>query len=119
MKSATLALFLAGTCAAAPLMAGPGIAAGESLTFRVSWGLFHRAGEINIAARQVLAKEATPSGLHIVTTTATRGGGPSGMRMSPLNTSPGRGSRVKASRINPYATPCRPSPPGNFPSGRR
>jgi hypothetical protein len=76
MKAATFALTLATTCAAAPLMNGPGIDAGESLTYRVSWGLFSRAAEITISAREVAAATADSAqlaGLHIVTTTATRG----------------------------------------------
>jgi len=77
MKASTLALCLAGACAASPgsstAATGPVLTAGESLTFRVSWGIFHRAGEIAITAREATAADTSAKHLQVVTTTATRG----------------------------------------------
>ncbi len=47
---------------------------GEALTYRVSWGIFGKAGEIEINARRLPAETAgDPGPLQIVTTTSTRG----------------------------------------------
>jgi len=55
-----------------PLRATPALGDGESLTYRVGWGIFFGAGEINISA-----KAAPPADGHlrlaVTTTTATRG----------------------------------------------
>ena len=57
---------------AAPLGATPALGDGESLTYRVSWGIFFHAGEISISAHAAPPENGHPR-LQVTTTTATRG----------------------------------------------
>lgn len=57
---------------AVSLRAAPSLRNGESLTYRVGWGIFTGAGEIKISARDSTPENGQP-GLLVTTTTATRG----------------------------------------------
>ncbi|MES1166703.1 MAG: DUF3108 domain-containing protein [Pseudomonadota bacterium] len=54
------------------LRAGPALGDGESLTYRVGWGLFFGAGEIRIAGKAAPPEAGQPR-LDVTTTTSTRG----------------------------------------------
>lgn len=72
--SATLFLFALAAMSPRPLRAASFAAFtdGETFTYRVSWGIFMRAGEITIAA-QAEKDERGAEVFHITTNTATRG----------------------------------------------
>lgn len=72
--SATLFLFALAAMSPRPLRAASFVAFadGETFTYRVSWGIFTRAGEIIIAAHEG-ADETGAKVFHITTDTATRG----------------------------------------------
>ncbi|MEO6567942.1 MAG: DUF3108 domain-containing protein [Opitutaceae bacterium] len=55
------------------LAAEPALKPGESLTFRVSWGVFQHAGDITITAGSTAAIGKSAPQLQVITTTATRG----------------------------------------------
>jgi hypothetical protein len=57
---------------AVSLRAGAALGAGETLTYRVSWGIFTGAGEIKISAEAAEPENGHPR-LKVITTTATRG----------------------------------------------
>ncbi|HEX2853783.1 MAG TPA: DUF3108 domain-containing protein [Opitutaceae bacterium] len=63
-----LGIFLLPLC----LGAKPALEAGESLTYRVGWGILMGAGEIRIRADAVPPPDGRPR-LQVITTTATRG----------------------------------------------
>jgi hypothetical protein len=56
----------------ASAQAQPALLPGESLTYRVGWGIFYGAGEINIFAEKPAAT-TSPARILTITTTATRG----------------------------------------------
>ncbi len=65
-----LCLFLLATSAA--LAADPALRDGESLTYKVGWGIFPHAGEIKISAEAVKSDDSPPK-LKVTTVTATMG----------------------------------------------
>jgi hypothetical protein len=58
--------------ALARMHAQPALGNGESLTYRVGWGIFVGAGEIKIVGQSIVSPEGKPE-LKAITTTATRG----------------------------------------------
>ncbi|HWA08879.1 MAG TPA: DUF3108 domain-containing protein [Opitutaceae bacterium] len=103
---------------ALPLRGAPALSDGESLTYRVSWGIFFHAGEIKIDAHTAPPEGGRPR-LLVTTTTATRGlasalftfnaradalfDGESGRLLSKIETSKSDSKETKNSIVFDYA----------------